>query len=177
MENIASVYKSSDVETLTSTSIKLPECSVHFAIIPLSKDTNSDKKRGRKKRDPDEQESRKRIRNEKKWSRNIPKENKAKGEEYVSAKGLVIKAKVMKAACASRRKCYGKISLKKRQLLHQEFYGLTSDGQQQFIANTVLETQKARERRRSEKTESHRQFSRNLKKVRVTILPSVFHLN
>lgn len=63
------------------------------------------KKRGRKKTVEGE-ETRKRKREPKSWTREIKKKNLNEGKEYQTVKGKTVQAKFLKAACMCRSKCY-----------------------------------------------------------------------
>ncbi|CAG9830964.1 unnamed protein product [Diabrotica balteata] len=83
---------------------------------------------------------RKRIRNTKSWKENKRRELKEKGEEYVSKKGVIKKEKQMKRPCDLQKKCYQKFTEEQRKRLFEGFYNLSTDGQDQYIAETVKET-------------------------------------
>lgn len=132
-------------------------------IIQISKLENNIKKPkvGGRQKKPEEERKRKRVRIEKSWKENIRREQKEKGQEYVSKKGIIKKRKEIKEPCKCRLKCYEKINGEQRKNIFEDFYKLPRAGQDQYIAETVKETKKGRERlRESTKTKKIKDESR-----------------
>lgn len=105
--------------------------------------------------------SRKRKINSSNWKKNVSKQQKLQGKEYVTLKGKLIRAKRMKPPCNCRKKCFDLMSNEERKIIFKNFYQLSYDGQSQFISDFVEEKEKATQRlRRNDKKESRRQYSR-----------------
>ncbi|KAJ8871400.1 hypothetical protein PR048_027717 [Dryococelus australis] len=90
----------------------------------------------------------KRKRQPSKWKRNIRKQLKARGKEYVSVKGSIVAAKCLKAQCNCKGKCYLDFTEEERHNILHEFFELTSEAQNQFIATNVEESEKKIQRQR-----------------------------
>ncbi|XP_071055479.1 uncharacterized protein [Onthophagus taurus] len=112
---------------------------------------------------PEEERTRKRVRRESSWKENVRKKLKEKDKEYTSKKGVLKKAKELKTPCNCRMKCNTKISQAQRKSLFENFYLLSRDAQDQYIAETIKESEKQRERvqRRKESEEVHKESRRN----------------
>lgn len=91
----------------------------------------------------------------------------------MTIKGKHIPEKSLKDPCSCKKKCYEKFSNEKRQDIFNEFYNLSQDAQNQFVANHVQEVLKKTERLRGKDKESRRTYSRiyhldrNLEKIQV----------
>lgn len=117
------------------------------------------KKRGRKKVEGNI--TRKRMRNTNSWAREIRKKRRNAGLEYKTATGKTVKAKGLKAACTCRLKCFEKFSEIERQTIFADYYSLSKEAKNQFIAGLVCEKGKARQRLRDgRELESRRKFTR-----------------
>lgn len=90
--------------------------------------------------------TRKRKRNIDTWAKNKRKQLKTQGKEYCTVKGKTISAKLMKLPCKCKRKCYEKINEDQRLLIFKNYYSLTLDSQNQFIAGFVDEYPKKTQR-------------------------------
>lgn len=86
-----------------------------------------------------EVKSRKRKRNPEGWVKNIRKKLKTQGKEYITMKGKVIPAKVMKLPCSCKRKCFDKINYAQRLNIFENYYSLPLEGQNQFLSSSVQE--------------------------------------
>lgn len=116
-------------------------------------------KRGRKKNEG--LKTRKRLSNSKAWVRNFEKEKKAKGLEYVNSKNKIIKKKSLLPPCSCRMKCFEKFSNENRETILYNYYNLPKESQQQFIASSVIETDKKVQRvRKNKDVASRRKYSR-----------------
>jgi len=116
-------------------------------------------KRGRKKNEG--LKTRKRLSNSKAWARNVEKEKKTKGLEYVNTKSKIIKKKSLLPPCSCRMKCFEKFSSENREIIFNNYYNLPRESQQQFIASSVIETDKKVQRvRKNKEVESRRKYSR-----------------
>lgn len=116
-------------------------------------------KRGRKKNEG--LKTRKRLSNSKAWVRNVEKEKKTKGLEYVNTKSKIIKKKSLLPPCSCRMKCFEKFSSENREIIFNNYYNLPRESQQQFIASSVIETDKKVQRvRKNKEVESRRKYSR-----------------
>lgn len=116
-------------------------------------------KRGRKKNEGPK--TRKRLSNSKTWVRNVEKEKKTKGLEYVNTKSKIIKKKSLLPPCFCRMKCFEKFSSENRETIFNNYYNLPRESQQQFIASSVIETDKKVQRvRKNKEVESRRKYSR-----------------
>lgn len=106
--------------------------------------------------------TRKRLSNSKTWVRNIEKEKKTKGLEYVTTKNKIIKKKLLLPPCSCRMKCFENFSNENREIIFNNYYNLPRESQKQFIASSVIETDKKVQRVRINKeVESRRKYSRS----------------
>ncbi|XP_050534865.1 uncharacterized protein LOC126901948 [Daktulosphaira vitifoliae] len=130
------------------------KCTVNIetnysVIQSCSASTNiSQKKRGRQKQEGPK--TRKRLSNPKTWGRNIEKSKKTKGEEYVNTKGQLVAKNTLQPPCSCRLKCSEKFTHEQRENIFKNFYNLPKDSQMQFIASSVIETNKKLERLRND---------------------------
>lgn len=123
------------------------------ALTPLKR------KRGRKKVVGDG--TRKRKRSSITWQRNVQKTKRNSGEEYTTLKGKLVPAKTLKNPCNCKKKCFEKIDELDRQAIFADFYSLTKEGKDQFLACNVKEENKQRQRlRRENSPDSRRKFTR-----------------
>ena len=84
--------------------------------------------------------SRKRLRNEYKWKRNVRKRLKNLGKEYITVSGKVVSERHMGAGCTGncRRKCHETFSCENRKAIFDQFWNVGQvDQQRQFIADRV----------------------------------------
>lgn len=121
---------------------------------------------------------RRRVRNPEKWKENERKAKRTRGEAYITKKGKLVKAKELGEPCKCRRECHTKISEEERRMIFEEFYKLTSEGQDQLIANTCEEMKKMRRRPRQNSTESKRVFTRkyylDVNKVKLEVCQTMY---
>ncbi|KAG8193005.1 hypothetical protein JTE90_028125 [Oedothorax gibbosus] len=121
---------------------------------------------------------RRRVRNPEKWKENERKAKRTRGEAYITKKGKLVKAKELGEPCKCRRECHTKITEEERRIIFEEFYKLTSEGQDQLIANTCEEMKKMRRRPRQDSTESKRVFTRkyflNVNKVKLEVCQTMY---
>ncbi|KAL5236494.1 hypothetical protein ACI65C_003904 [Semiaphis heraclei] len=83
---------------------------------------------------------RKRSKNPEKWKRNIKKLAKNRGEEYISASGLIVKAKSLKPPCENcRYKCSSILNLEIRNKIKAKFWEMGDKvRQREFIVRHVV---------------------------------------
>lgn len=92
--------------------------------------------------------------------KNIRKRLKMQGKEYYTLSAKKVKEKEIKEPCKCRKKCYEQLSISEREEIFKEFYNLSSEAQNQFIANFVEEQNKKVERKRTDNGASRRNFTR-----------------
>lgn len=109
---------------------------------------STNKKRGRKR--VEGEGIRKRKRNCDSWAKNIQKKKKNSGEEYVTLKGKLISSKSMKPPCQCRKKCYEQFNDVERAAIFADYYSLSKEGKDQFLASNIKEEVKQRMRLRPE---------------------------
>lgn len=102
----------------------------------------------------------KRLRNEKMWKRNIQKNKRLKGKEYINYKGCVKPQKQPKLGpCRCLNKCHTKIPQERQLQIFNEFYNLESTNMQSsFLFTTIKVCDK--QRSYSNNFDSRRQKSR-----------------
>ena len=93
-----------------------------------------------------EVQSRKRKINPDCWVKNIRKKLPVQGKEYTTKKGKVVPAKIMKAPCSCKQKCFDKINFTQRLIIFENYYTLTLEGQNQFLSSSVQEISKKTKR-------------------------------
>lgn len=83
--------------------------------------------------------TRKRLRNEGKWARNERKTKRAKGEEYISQKGILVPQKQMTpGSCPCPLKCHEVINMERQVKIFKDFYALGSfDLQSAFLFSSI----------------------------------------
>lgn len=95
----------------------------------------------------------KRKRNDLNWKKNIRKQKRAAGEEYLSSTNKIIGKREIKAPCHDkcRKQCKQNISVKNRALIHSQFWNdnIEFDQKRQFIANCIEEVSVERVRTRT----------------------------
>lgn len=104
--------------------------------------------------------SRKRVRDESNWKRNVLKHKKNTGQSYETASGCMKRAKIVKNGCgmSCRNKCHSKIMLSERENIFHQFWSSGSyEKQKEFIGHTILEMPR---KRILNKTDSRRRVSR-----------------
>ncbi|CAG5005425.1 unnamed protein product [Parnassius apollo] len=80
----------------------------------------------------------KRIRNPQKWKKNISKELKNSGKEYVSRTGKNIDAKVMRPPCNCRLQCRNQFSEDQRRQIFESYWNLASiQRQRDFLCSCI----------------------------------------
>lgn len=93
----------------------------------------------------------KRLRKEKEWKRNIQKERRLAGKEYVSTSKVVVPQRVMGNTCNCRLKCFDKVPLVVRQNLFDAFNKLPSkDLQDSYLCRNIALKNVARKRQRTD---------------------------
>lgn len=83
---------------------------------------------------------RKRLRQPSKWKKNIRKEKRAKGEEYVNTKGNTVPSKSINTdiPCKCAQKCHDKINSEQQKELFNRFYAMENfDLQSSYIFSLV----------------------------------------
>jgi len=89
------------------------------------------------------------------------KKKKTKCLEYVNTKSKIIKKKSLLPPCVCRIKCFEKFSSENRKTIFNNYYSLPRESQQQFIASSVIKTDKKVQRvRKNKEVESRRKYSR-----------------
>lgn len=100
-----------------------------------------------------ETKGKKRKRNSVNWKKNIRKQRRAAGEEYLSATNKLIGKNEMKAPCRDecKKQCKQNISIESRALIHSQFWNGTIelDQKRQFIASCIEEVPVERVRART----------------------------
>lgn len=128
--------------------------------INQQQDSITPSRRGGRKKVVDELRTRKRTRNVDAWAKNVRKKLKTEGKEYCTLKGKKVSAKLMKVPCKCKRKCYQKINEDERIIIFNNYYSLTLDSQNQFIAGSIEEYPKKTQRIKNDDKHSRRQFSK-----------------
>ncbi|XP_060554953.1 uncharacterized protein LOC132715878 [Ruditapes philippinarum] len=104
--------------------------------------------------------SRKRVRDESNWKRNVLKCKKNTGQSYETASGSIKRPRIVKNGCGfnCRKKCHSKIMLDEREKIFHHFWSTGSyEKQKEFIGHTILEVPR---KRILNKTDSRRRVSR-----------------
>ncbi|XP_071055447.1 uncharacterized protein [Onthophagus taurus] len=100
-----------------------------------------------------ETKGKKRKRNSVNWKKNIRKQRRAAGEEYLSATNKLTGKKEMKAPCPDecKKQCKQNISVESRALIHSQFWNgsIELDQKRQFIASCIEEVPVERVRART----------------------------
>ncbi|XP_063216836.1 uncharacterized protein LOC134527814 [Bacillus rossius redtenbacheri] len=103
---------------------------------------------------------RKRIRCEKKWKKNVRKARRISGKKYVSCKGTVMEAKILKPPCKEtcRLKCTQRFDENNRIRIHKEFWAedRSWDSKRQYISSCVTAKPIRRSRPRDFSRENER---------------------
>lgn len=109
----------------------------------------------------EEKLTRKKKRQPEKWKRNIRKQKRQAGEEYISTKGKTVKQKeVIQKTCRSENcpfACGRKLNYAERSDIHKAFWKLTDNEKSHFISKHVVRD--FAKRKRTDKEQSHKQFS------------------
>ncbi|KAG5864778.1 hypothetical protein JTB14_016705 [Gonioctena quinquepunctata] len=92
--------------------------------------------------------------------RKVKKRENEKGKEYLTLKGKKNLGKKVKEACSCRQKCFEKFLEIERLEMFRDFYNLSLEAQNQFIANLIDEQNKKIERKKTDGKESRRKYSR-----------------
>ncbi|CAG4955519.1 unnamed protein product [Colias eurytheme] len=104
-----------------------------------------------------QKKTRKRKREPKKWKKNVRKDNRAKGKQYINTKGKTIPQKEIDVdqPCPCVEKCHTKISPSQQKELFQKFYELgTFDLQTSYLFSLINVTPKLRQSHAINQTES-----------------------
>ncbi|XP_047120512.1 uncharacterized protein LOC124803370 [Schistocerca piceifrons] len=117
----------------------------------------------------------KRLRNEDKWLRNVRKERRALGQEYVNRKGNLVPRKELRkiSECTCRYECHKHINEEQQEQVFNEFYNLGShDLQSAFLFTMIKVVDKARsyvgqQHSRREKTRLYYLLNSNGSETRV----------
>ncbi|XP_072387117.1 uncharacterized protein [Diabrotica undecimpunctata] len=91
--------------------------------------------------------TRKRIRKENTWKKNVRKNKRAKGEKYTNTKGVLVLAKTINTQyrCPCKEKCHEKIDPERQRVLFSKFYGLSNFNlQSSYLCSLVNVVIKAR---------------------------------
>ncbi|XP_046685006.1 uncharacterized protein LOC124370749 [Homalodisca vitripennis] len=144
---------SNDLEQVQSQSVSTNTTANNNNIIPLVPYTDSDdteselpivtqpKNKGRK-----------RIRNEKKWKKNIRKQGRISGKEHVNSKGDIVKERTLRPPCKTtcRLKCSQRISHAQRVHIHSDYYNSERNlsSKRQYIVSCITTKPIARSRQR-----------------------------
>lgn len=102
-------------------------------------------------------DTRKRMRNENLWKKNVRKNKRARGEAYVNTKGVLIPAKQIDTGlqCNCNQKCHEKIVHDRQKQLFSKFYTLANfDLQSAYLCSLIHVVIKARSYRRVRDTTS-----------------------
>lgn len=82
--------------------------------------------------------TRKRIRMEEKWMRNVRKKNRASGLSYISSRGVMVPPKQLKGICSCLHKCYTLFTNADMRRIFDSFYNLESfDKQTAFLCSLI----------------------------------------
>jgi len=94
--------------------------------------------------------TRKRLRNEGSWTRNVRRNKRAKGEGYVGGTGKVVPDRISQATCSCKRKCCEKVGSEAIESLFSGFYRLESkDKQDAYLFSLITNSPVARQRPRT----------------------------
>lgn len=117
---------------------------------------------------------RKRVKNELTWKRNIRKDKRLKGKEYINIKGNVVPQKQPKTGpCRCNNKCHTKITHERQIQIFNEFYNLESFNMQTSFLFTMvkvcnkLRTYTQNPNSKRQKTRLYRLLNSNGKEVKV----------
>nr|CAH7763754.1 unnamed protein product [Callosobruchus chinensis] len=107
------------------------------------------------------QPGKKRVVHASDWSCNVRKRKIAGGKEYLSKKGKVIPAKVMKAPCNCRMKCSEKLKENERQNIFDSYWSEenSTDVKRQFIFSCVEKHSAVRSRKRDPHSTKSKDYS------------------
>lgn len=96
------------------------------------------------------------------WKRNMVKEKRNKGEEYISYSGKTIPAKTFTAtSCTCKRKCSDHVSTSLQEAIHSKFYSMDWNAQTAWLCATVKVSLPARRKKRVRGGISHKQHTRS----------------
>ncbi|CAG9840807.1 unnamed protein product [Diabrotica balteata] len=109
--------------------------------------------------------TRKRIRKENTWKKNVRKNKRAKGEEYTNTKGVIVLAKTINTQyrCPCNEKRHEKIEPERQRILFSKYYGLSNFNlQSSYLCSLVNVVIKARscKQNANDVTTKAREFSR-----------------
>lgn len=118
---------------------------------------------------------RKRVVNASEWACNVRKRKYAGGKEYVSKKGKIVHARVLKPPCTCRMKCSDKLFEHDRQEIFNSYWSenKTMDTKRQFIASCVEKNSIDRSRKRAPNSNRNREntlsyfFTVNSERIKV----------
>uniref|UniRef100_A0A6P7GVH8 Uncharacterized protein LOC114347223 isoform X2 n=1 Tax=Diabrotica virgifera virgifera TaxID=50390 RepID=A0A6P7GVH8_DIAVI len=118
---------------------------------------------------------RKRVVHTSEWACNIQKRKYSAGEEYVSKKGKVVPARIMKPPCSCRLKCFEKLLQNNRQEIFNAYWSQDkgTDIKRQFIFSCLEKHSTVRSRKRdpasnkSKENTLHYYFTTNGTRIRV----------
>lgn len=96
--------------------------------------------------------SRKRVENKENWKKNVRKNKRVSGKEYINAKGVTLPKKSLKPPCKEgcRLKCNTRFSDEQRLMIHSDFWkgDRSWDSKRQFVVSSIKMKPIARRRDR-----------------------------
>lgn len=109
------------------------------------------------------QKGKKRINNTSEWACNVQKRKFSGGEEYISKKGKVVSARIMKPPCSCRMKCFEKLLESNRQDIFKSYWSQDKglDTKRQFIFSCVEMYPTSRSRKRDNGSNKSKQNTLN----------------
>lgn len=118
-------------------------------------------KRKLKNKTKSTQQGKKRVVHANDWACNVRKRKLAGGNEYLSKKGKVVPAKVMKPPCSCRMKCSEKLPEYERQKIFDSYWSeeKTTDIKRQFIFACVVRHSTARSRKREQNSNKSKDYT------------------
>ncbi|KAK9680903.1 hypothetical protein QE152_g38728 [Popillia japonica] len=125
-----------------------------------------------------ETRGKKRKRNAGNWKKNIRKQRKAAGEEYLSATNKLFGKNEMKAPCRDecKKQCKQNISVESRALIHSQFWNgsIELDQKRQFISSCIEELPVERVRARTGSRAGKRVTSLKVRQIYPALQPITF---
>ncbi|CAG4973812.1 unnamed protein product [Parnassius apollo] len=127
----------------------------------------NNKSRKRKIFPPKENKSKKRSRNELSWKKKSAAVARAKGEEYMSYKGVKVPKKTIQEGILChekcRLKCSSKFSLEDRQSILNSYYSLDSNSKNALLFSSIISKPVARQcnNARNHKSASYKYYVKN----------------
>lgn len=95
----------------------------------------------------EKKKGKKRVRNENNWKRNIMKNKKAKGEEYINTKKTKIPKKTTGPNCNCKKGCFNKITDGQKQNILRQFYALGDKNKQDIYLGGLISVSNVKRKR------------------------------